>query len=159
MRECAITGFNIGVSFAGNLIMSNADGTDFDGKTFVGCGGIVSSSDPQLGPLAYNQGATPTMAIGSTSPAWNAGVLESSLPVDQRKQERPAMGGFDIGAFELCLEGFGRLQAPCLILAGVETPGGGNQAAQLTVEVNPPGAGTTAPPPGTQEVPRIRSFR
>ena len=63
------------------------------------------------------------------------------------------MGGFDIGAFELCLEGFGKLQAPCLIIAGVETPGGGNQAVQLTVEVNPPGAGTTAPPPGTQDVP------
>src|SRR5262245_21207477 len=153
MRECAITGFNIGVSFAGNLIMSNADGTEFDGKTFVACGGVVSSSDPQLGPLAYNQGATPTMAIGSTSPAWNAADPGSSLPVDQRRQDRPAMGGFDIGAFELCVEGFGKLQMPCLILAGIEDPGGGTTAAQLTVEVNPPGSGTTTPAPGTQELP------
>src|SRR5262245_22672008 len=154
MRECAITGFNIGVSFAGNLIMSNADGTEFDGKTLVGCGGgVVSSSDPQLGPLQYNQGATPTMAIGSTSPAWNAADPGSSLPVDQRRQDRPAMGGFDIGAFELCVEGFGKLQMPCLILAGIEDPGGGTTAAQLTVEVNPPGSGTTTPAPGTQELP------
>jgi hypothetical protein len=63
------------------------------------------------------------------------------------------MGGFDIGAFELCLEGFGKLQSPCLILAGIEDPRGGNDAAQLTVEVNPPGAGTTTPAPGTLEVP------
>ena len=152
-RECAITGFRIDVAFAGNLIMSNGDGSQFDGRTFIGCGGVVSSSDPHLGPLAYNQGSTPTMAIGPTSPAWNAGDPGSSLPVDQRKQDRPAMGGFDIGAFELCLEGFGKLQTPCLILAGIENPGGGNDAVQLTVEVNPPGAGTTTPAPGTQDVP------
>ena len=152
-KECAITGFSIGVAFAGNLIMSNADGSEFDGRTFIGCGGVVSSSDPELGPLLYNQGSTPTMAIGSTSPAWNAADPGSSLPVDQRKQDRPAMGGFDIGAFELCLEGFGRLQSPCLIIAGIEDPGGGSSAVQLTVEVNPPGAGTTTPAPGTQELP------
>jgi hypothetical protein len=152
-KECAMTGFSIGVAFAGNLIVSNADGSEFDGRVFDGCGGVVSSSDPQLGPLAYNQGATPTMAIGSTSPAWNAADPGSSLPVDQRKQDRPAMGGFDIGAFELCLEGFGRLQAPCLILAGIEDPSGGSQAVQLTVEVSPPGGGTTTPAPGTQELP------
>ena len=91
---------------------------EFHGETFIGCQGVVTTSDPQLGPLQYNQGATPTMAIGSTSPAWNAADPATSLPVDQRKQPRPAMGGFDIGAFELCLEGFGKLQQPCLILAG-----------------------------------------
>ena len=111
------------------------------------------SADPQLGPLGYNQGVTPTMAIGSTSPAWNAADPGTSLAVDQRKQDRPAMGRFDIGAFELCLEGFGRLQSPCLILAGIEDPGGGDEAVQLTVEVNPPGTGTTTPAPGTQAVP------
>jgi len=151
--ECAITGFNMSVAFAGNLIMSNGDGSEFDGRTFVGCGGVVSSSDPQLGPLAYNEGSTPTMAIGSTSPAWNAADPGSSLPVDQRRQHRPAMGGFDIGAFELCLEGIGKLQAPCPIIVGIEDPGGGNNAAQLTVEVSPPGAGTTTPAPGTQALP------
>lgn len=152
--ECAISGFSIGVAFAGNLIESNTpDGSEKHRETFAGCGGVVSNSDPQLGPLAYNQGATPTMAIGSTSPAWNAADPGSSLAVDQRRQDRPAMGGFDIDAFELCVEGFGNLQMPCVILAGIENPGGGSQAAQLTIEVNPPGAGTTTPAPGTQELP------
>ncbi len=152
VKECAITGFTITGAFVGNLIESNADGSEFDGRTFIGCPGVVTNSDPQLGPLQYNQGATPTMAIGSTSPAWNAADPESSLPVDQRRQPRPAMGGFDIGAFELCLEGFGKLQSPCLILAGAEDPGGGSQEVQLTMQVDPLGGGTTIPAPGTQAV-------
>ena len=151
-RECAITGFSIAVSFTGNLIVSNADGTEFDGRTFVGCGGIVTSDDPQLGPLQINDGPTPTMAIGTSSPAWNAADPDTSLPVDQRKQDRPAMGGFDIGAFELCLEGFGRLQQPCLILAGAEDPGGTGQTVPLTIAVQPQGGGTTTPTPGSRQV-------
>jgi Divergent InlB B-repeat domain len=151
-RECAIAGVSIGVAFAGNLIMSNADGSSFRGKTFAGCQGVVASTDPQLGPLQYNEGPTPTMAIGSSSPAWNAADPGSSLPVDQRKQQRPAMGGFDIGAFELCLEGFGKLQTPCLILFGYEDPGGSGQAVQLTIDVQPPGGGTTIPAAGTKDV-------
>jgi hypothetical protein len=150
LRECAMTGFNITVSFAGNLIVSNADGTKFDGKTFVGCQGIVTTGNPQLGPLQYNDGPTPTMAIGTSSPAWNAADPMTSLPVDQRKQDRPAMGGFDIGAFELCLEGFGRLQHPCPILVGIEQP----DMVQLTVAAQPPGGGTTTPSPGTRDEPK-----
>jgi hypothetical protein len=154
LYECAISGFNIGVAFAGNLIQSNTpDGSEKHHETFVGCQGVVATDDPQLGPLQNNQGATPTMAIGSTSPAFNAADPGSSLPVDQRRQPRPAMGGVDIGAFELCLEGFGRLQQPCLILAGIEDPGGGDQAVELTVNVNPAGGGTTIPTTGTREVP------
>ena len=151
-RECAITGPAVGVASAGNLIESNADGTEFIGKTFLGCPGVVRSSDPQLGPLAYNQGSTPTMAIASGSPAWNAADPTTSLVADQRRQDRPAMGGFDIGAFELCLQGFGNLQQPCLILAGAEDSGGGVATVQLTLQVDPAGGGTTLPPPGTQSV-------
>jgi hypothetical protein len=152
MRECAITGFSVAVSFTGNLITSNADGTTFDGKTFVGCGGIVTSDDPQLGPLQINDGPTPTMAIATSSPAWNAADPDASLPVDQRRQDRPAMGGFDIGAFELCLEGFGRLQQPCLILAAAEDPTGTGHTVPLTIAVQPQGGGTTTPAPGTRQV-------
>ena len=153
--ECAMTGTSIGVAFAGNLIQYNvADDTRFHRHTFVGCGGVVTSSDPQLGPLQYNQGVTPTMAIGSTSPARNVADATTSLPVDQRKQPRPANGGYDIGAFELCLEGFGRLEQPCVILAGIEDPGGSNQAVQLTMQVQPLGAGTTIPSPGLLDVPK-----
>ena len=151
-RECAITGFSIAVAFAGNLIESNGDGSQLKGMTFLGCGGLVTSSDPQLGPLAYNQGSTPTMAIASGSPAWNAADPTTSLLVDQRRQDRPTMGGFDIGAFELCLQGFGNLQQPCLILAGAEDPGGVGATVQLTMQVDPAGGGTTLPAPGTQSV-------
>ena len=151
-RECAITGPAVGVASAGNLIESNADGTEFIGKTFLGCPGVITSSDPQLGPLAYNQGSTPTMAISSGSPAWNAADPTTSLVVDQRRQDRPAMGGFDIGAFELCLQGFGNLQQPCLILAGAEDPGGVGATVELTMQLDPAGGGTTIPAAGTQPV-------
>jgi hypothetical protein len=116
---------------AANLIMSNA-----------GCLGVVTTADPQLGPLQYNQGGTPTMAIGKTSPAFNTGDLGTSLPSDQRGQSRPAMNGVpDIGAFELCLTGPPLLQLPCVIPAG--NSGGG---VSLTVQAT--GRGTTTPAPG-----------
>jgi hypothetical protein len=151
--ECAITGFSVGVGFAGNLIESNTpDGTQKHREAFVGCGGVVTSSNPELGPLQYNQGATPTMAIASSSPAWNAADPASSLLVDQRRQPRPEMGGFDIGAFEFCVEGFGRLAQPCLIIAGIEDPGGSDRVVQLTMQVQPAGSGTTVPASGTRDV-------
>src|SRR6185436_8204092 len=146
LYECAITGSSIGVAFAGNLIQNNVvNGTTFFRKTFVGCQGVVTSADPQLGPLQYNDGPTPTMAISTSSPAWNAADPATSLPVDQRRQDRPAMGGFDIGAFELCLEGIGKLQRPCLILAGIDDSGAVIPTVQLTIVVQPQGGGTTTP--------------
>jgi hypothetical protein len=62
------------------------------------------------------------------------------------------MGGYDIGAFELCLEGFGRLQQPCPLIVGAEDPG--QSSVQLTMQVQPMNSGITSPPPGTQEVPQ-----
>ena len=149
LYECALSGSSIGVAFTGNLIQNNTvDGSEHHREIFAGCGGVVTTGDPQLGPLQYNQGRTPTMAIAPTSPAWNAADPATSLPDDQRRQDRPAMGAFDIGAFELCLEGVGRLQMPCVILVGAETPA----SVDLTVQVTPLGAGTTVPAPGTREV-------
>jgi len=155
LTECAITGTSIGVAFAGNLIQNNvANPTQFHRHTFLGCEGVITSSDPQLGPLQYNQGSTPTMAIGSASPARNAADSATSLTVDQRKQARPANGGYDIGAYELCLEGVGNLQRECLILDGIEDPGGSNEAVPLTMQVTPLGSGTTVPTPGLHDVPK-----
>ena len=51
-----MTGFSIDVAFIGNLIQSNGNGSEFDGKTFIGCQGVVSDSDPQLGPLQVQPG-------------------------------------------------------------------------------------------------------
>jgi hypothetical protein len=150
-RECAITGFSIAAAFAGNLIVSNADGSKFRGKTFIGCGGVVTSSDPQLGPLQYNEGSTPTMAIGSSSPAWNAADLATSLPVDQRRIPRPSNGGVDIGAFELCTQGPGQF-ASCFVLVGIDEDGTAGLTVQLTMDAQPPTGGTTMPAVGTRDV-------
>ena len=57
LSECAISGFVVTGAFAGNLIESNAiDGVEFHREDFVGCLGVVTTSDPQLGPLAIQPG-------------------------------------------------------------------------------------------------------
>jgi uncharacterized repeat protein (TIGR02543 family) len=91
-QECGI-GTGSTINGAGNLIQTNVD-----------CPGVVSSDDPQLGPLQDNTGTTPTMAIASTSPAIDAADPNTSLNADQRGIERPQPlgGGFDIGAYERC---------------------------------------------------------
>jgi hypothetical protein len=96
-QECFLRG-SVRMSGAGNLIMSNGSGGSFEA-----CPGVVSSVDPQLGPLQHNiPGITPTMAIFTTSPAFNVADLATSLLTAQNGVTRPLLGGFDIGAFELC---------------------------------------------------------
>ena len=152
--QCAISGFRIAADATHNLIQSNAvDGAEYHREDFVGCLGVVATGDPQLGPLADNGGVTPTMAIASSSPAWNAADPTTSIAVDQRRQDRPEMGGFDIGAFELCLEGVGRFQQPCVILVGASRdPEESTGSVALTMQLTPSGGGSTTPAPGTQTV-------
>lgn len=140
-----------GGDWRGNLIQNNDTEHPCD---YPSGSGVVATGDPQLGPLQYNQGSTPTMAISNSSPAKNAadtGVNNggTSLLVDQRGQERPANGGFDIGAFELCFQGPPIFQMPCLILGGVEV----GQTVPLTIQVSPGNGGTTVPAPGTHDEP------
>jgi List-Bact-rpt repeat protein/FIMAH domain-containing protein len=137
-KECSYTG-SVTPNFVNNLIQNNDN-----------CGVEISSDDPLLGPLQNNQGLTPTMAIpqgtaSQPSPAWNAGDPVTSLEVDQRGQTRPAMDGFDLGAFELCLDRFGN---PCHVV-----PFGNLNSQTLTMRVSPVGAGTTTPPPGDSAEP------
>jgi len=58
--------------------------------------------DPQLGPLAYNGGATRTHALAAGSPALQGGSLPISLPSDQRNGSyaRTVGNATDIGAYE-----------------------------------------------------------
>jgi len=149
--ECAVTGSSIAGAFAGNLITQNAIGQIMREKTFVACPGVVTTADPQLAPLSLNAGPTPTMAIAASSPAWNTADFGTSLGFDQRGQRRPALGGVDIGAFELCLQNLLDVQLPCVI-AGFEESPGGEAAVQLTIDVDPPGGGTTVPAEGTISV-------
>lgn len=96
LNECFSTG-RIDVGGTRNLIMSNGSGT----AQFSPCPGVVTTNDPQLGPLQLNSpGNTPTMAILPSSPAFNSADLVASLLTDQRGVARPQLGGFDIGAFE-----------------------------------------------------------
>jgi hypothetical protein len=57
--------------------------------------------DPLLGPLAYNGGFTPTVALLPRSPALSAADATACPPTDQRGVRRPVGDGCDIGAFEL----------------------------------------------------------
>ncbi len=135
-NECSIIGPSVVVNGVGNLIQNNDN-----------CVGVVTSDDPQLGPLQNNGGFTPTMAISKTSSALNTADAVTSLPNDQRGQARPELGGYDIGAFELCLMG-GPLQQPCPILAGIE------QTYPLTILISPPAGGNTTPPAGLNNEPQ-----
>ena len=65
------------------------------------CPGVLTATDPGLGSLAINApGRTPTMAIGSTSSAFDAGDPAAAPVDDQRGVLRTYGAGPDIGAFE-----------------------------------------------------------
>ena len=132
-NECWVMGNGVAVTGAGNLIQNNN-----------GCDGVVTTGDPQLGPLQNNGGYTPTMAIPETSAAFNAADPSTSLSTDQRNDPRPEMGGFDIGAFELCIARNPNIVGECSAPGGVAPP-----YEQLTIQVSPGGSGTTTPAPGS----------
>jgi subtilase family serine protease len=129
-QECAIAGLNPTVAASGNLIQNN-----------VNCPGVVTSDDPQLGPLQLNSpGFTPTMAIPSTSPAFNTADGTTSLLTDQRGLKRPQGTGFDIGAFEKCTS---RFEFQCLQFVIKQT-----DTEPLITQASPPAGGTVSPPSG-----------
>ncbi len=125
---------------AGNLIQNNPNAS---------CPGVVATGDPQLGPLQDNGGFTPTMAISTTSPAWNTADADTSLGSDQRGQVRPAMNGlFDIGAFELCEIIDHLLIRPCPPIQFLVA-----ETEPLTILISPPAGGSTTPPTGLNNEP------
>jgi hypothetical protein len=134
-RECFYRGdAGVTANGAGNLIVNN-----------FGCPGMVTSAAPILGPLQLNApGLVPTMALSGSvnNPALDAGV--GGLDTDERGFPRPQGAGFDIGAYELCVEDtlFGH---KCLNLNRPPPP----DTETLIIQVSPAGAGTTSPAPGT----------
>jgi hypothetical protein len=134
-NECWVIGSGIGVSGAGNLIQNNNN-----------CQGVVATGDPQLGALQNNGGFTPTMAIPTTSAAFNTADPTTSLSTDQRNDPRPEMGGYDIGAFELCIARNPNIVGECSAPLGIAPP-----SVQLTLQVS--AGGTTTPAPGTYSEP------
>jgi CSLREA domain-containing protein len=63
--------------------------------------GDLQSTNPLLGTLANNGGGTDTHALLAGSPAINAADAAQCPADDQRFLPRPALGGCDIGAFEV----------------------------------------------------------
>ena len=62
----------------------------------------VSAADPQLGPLAFNGGDTPTRLPGSTSPIIGTVAADAcTVDADQRSQPRPQGAGCEPGAVEV----------------------------------------------------------
>ena len=132
--QCFVLGSATVLTGSGNAISSNNSN----------CPGIVTTVDPQVRPLQLNSpGITPTMAISKLSSAFNNADPNTSLTIDQRGLTRPRMGGFDIGAFELCVD---LALNPCQLPPLTAIPN------TLTILVTPAGAGTTTPPEGKTDV-------
>ncbi len=91
---------------------SNTSGTRIDNLIESGTCGSALSSDPLLGPLMDNGGSTETMALGTGSPAIDAGDNPTCEATDQRGWSRPIDGDLDgtadcdIGAFERTIDLF-----------------------------------------------------
>ena len=76
-------------------------------STFTVGGTSRANVNPRLGPLAFNGGPVPTMALATNSPAvdWIKGsdALARLPATDGRGVPRPLGAGGDVGAFELAL--------------------------------------------------------
>jgi hypothetical protein len=85
---------------------SNLVGSKDLTNTSIASGVITVTTNPNLGPLQNNGGSTFTMALTSSSPAYNAGnkdLVPADVTTDQRGQgfARVVNGRLDLGAFEV----------------------------------------------------------
>jgi uncharacterized repeat protein (TIGR01451 family) len=94
-----ILGGTVSAHAQDNLIERDVD---IDGQTGThSCGGVVSTADPKLAPLALvAPGQTPVHALQAGSPAIDAVVGSCPEATDQRGVSRPVGARCDIGAFE-----------------------------------------------------------
>ena len=92
---------NNGGDCANLPVTSDGHNLDSDGSCALGGPGDISSTDPQLAPLAHNGGPTLTHALLAGSPAIDAGDNDDCPPTDQRGLARPTGSGCDIGAYEV----------------------------------------------------------
>lgn len=86
-------------SLGHNLIGATNGASGFSGPGDL-VGSNASPLNPNLGFLADNGGATPTMALLLGSPAIDAGSAVGAPATDQRGVYRPQGSQVDIGAFE-----------------------------------------------------------
>lgn len=89
-------GFNLPV-----FLTSGGHNLDSDATCGLAAAGDISNTNPLLGPLQDNGGATPTQALLPGSPAIDQGTNAGCPAGDQRGLPRPQGASCDIGAYEL----------------------------------------------------------
>ena len=157
-------GANATATIDGSILANSTGGSDFAGsgtQTANGSanliesqsgftGAIVSSSDPQLGALADNDGPTETHLPASTSPAVDASTL-GTPSADQRGVARPQGSARDIGSVEfihnqppvaVCQNVTVSADANCLGTTTASAVGGGSydpDGDPITLSISPAG--------------------
>jgi hypothetical protein len=91
------SGFGGSNNLIGNSNCTNGIGNGVNGNQV---GTAASPLDPQLGALAYNGGATPTMLPSVSSPVLGAGTTAGAAAADQRGFARVVNSKIDIGAVQ-----------------------------------------------------------
>jgi len=86
-----------------NTVRSLGHNLDNGNTCHFSATGDLTNTNPLLGPLASNGGATPTHALLTGSPAIDAGDNTYCPQTDQRWFSRPFGSACDIGAFEFSL--------------------------------------------------------
>jgi hypothetical protein len=92
-----IIGSSLNIASTHNLIEDSANACDLTN----GWDGNIIGSDPKLGALDFNMGATKSHALLANSPAIDAGDTASCPTADQRDAPRPQGPKCDIGSYEV----------------------------------------------------------
>jgi hypothetical protein len=131
-----------------NIVMASST---IDGAT---TNGTPLTDNPDLGPLMYNGGSTPTMALMTGSPALGAGAAATNVPTtDQRGVTRGAV--LDLGAYQGTPPGATATTTTTtttsttttMTLTSTSTTTSTGQSITLTATVTPASGGAT--PTGT----------
>jgi predicted outer membrane repeat protein len=97
--------FNNGFDdYGGAAVLSMGHNIDSENSCFFTDTTDQRNTNPLLGALQNNGGQTSTHAITASSPAFNRGVCDVTVPTDQRGVTRPQGTYCDIGAFELQMQ-------------------------------------------------------
>ena len=95
----------VALSLGGDNCAAAVTSTGYNLSSDSSCGlsatGDISNTDPLLGPLSNNGGATLTRSLLPNSPALDAGNDANCPSVDQRGIARPQGDHCDIGAYEI----------------------------------------------------------
>jgi hypothetical protein len=100
MLKNSIVGTNLAGGNGYGVITDAGYNLSSDSSLGLSHTGSINHTNPLLQALANNGGATETMALGTNSPAIDAGDPSFCLPFDQRMIPRPVGPRCDMGAYE-----------------------------------------------------------